>query len=62
MSWKHLEDVLKTHDQDKYTDLGQDALKMCSEDERLRQIYSSWSRRLQDVNLDLNKIVYQSKM
>ena len=36
MSWRHLEDVLKTS-------------STCIEDIWLRQIYSSWSRRLEDV-------------
>ena len=48
-SWKHLEDVLKTYGQDKYIGLDQDVLKTSSEDVRLRQTYSSWSRRLEDV-------------
>ena len=48
-SWKRLEDVLKTYGQDEYIGLDQDVLKMSSEDVRLRQTYSSWSRRLEDV-------------
>ena len=55
MSWKHLadilgsglEDVLKLFGQDEYIGLDQD--QYVSEDVWLRLIYSSWSRRLEDV-------------
>ena len=49
VSWKRLEDVWKTYSQDEYIGLDRDVLKTSSEDVRLRQTYSSWSRRLQDV-------------
>ena len=48
-SWKRLEDVLKTYSQDEYIGLNQEVLKTSSEDVRLRQTYSSWSRCLEDV-------------
>ena len=48
-SWKRLEDVLKTYSQDEYIDLNHEVLKTPSEDVRLRQTYSSWSRCLEDV-------------
>ena len=49
VSWKRLEDVLKTHDQEEYIGLDQDALKVFSEYVWLRWIYSSLSTRLGDV-------------
>ena len=48
-SWKRLEDVLKTYGQDEYIGLDQDVLKTSSEDVWLIRIYSSSSRRLEDV-------------
>ena len=48
-SWKRLEDVLKRFGQDEYIGLEQDVLKTCSEDVWLIRIYSSSSRRLEDV-------------
>ena len=50
-SWK---DILKTYSQDKYFALDQEVLKTSSEDAWLRQIYLSWSRRLQDVFIKTN--------
>ena len=41
-SWKHLENVLKTYDEDEYIRLDQGTLKMSSEDEdnsRLRVVF-----------------------
>ena len=49
MSSRCLEEVLKTYGQDKYIDLDQDVLKKSSEDVWLIRIYSSSSRRLEDV-------------
>ena len=58
-SWRRLEGVLKTswrlaYGQDEYIDLDRDVLKMSSEDVWLRRIYSSWSRRLEDVFIKTN--------
>ena len=58
-SWRRLEGVLKTswrlaYGQDEYIDLDQDVLKISSEDVWLRRIYSSWSRRLEDVFIKTN--------
>ena len=50
MFGKRLEDVLKTYDQDEYIGLDQDFLKTSSENIWVRPIYSSWSRRLEDVS------------
>ena len=44
-----LQDVLKTYGQDDYIVLDQDILKKSWRRLRLRQTYSSWSRRLEDV-------------
>ena len=49
MSWRRLENVLKTYSQDEYIGLHQDVLKTSSEDVRLKRTYSPWSRRLEDV-------------
>ena len=46
MSWRCLEDVLKTYSQDEYIGLDQDVLKTSSEDED--------ERRLQDVFIKTN--------
>ena len=46
---RRLEDVLKIYGQDEYIGLDQNVLKTSSKDVWLRQIYSSWSRRLEDV-------------
>ena len=46
---RRLENVLKMYNQDKYIGLDQDVLKTSSEDAWLRQICSSWSRRLEYV-------------
>ena len=51
---RRLEDVLKTYDQDEYIGLDQDVLKTSSEDLCVRWIYSSWSRRLEDVFIKTN--------
>ena len=45
-SWRRLENILKTYGQDEYIGLDQDVF--WREDEWLRWIYSSWSRRLED--------------
>ena len=54
MSSKRLEDVLKTYGQDEYIGLDQDVFKTSSEDVWLRRIYSSRSRRLEDVFIKTN--------
>ena len=38
-SWKRLEEVLKTYDQDEYIGLDQDVLKTSSEDEDERRLH-----------------------
>ena len=48
-SWKCLENLLKTYGRGKYIGLNQNVLKTSSEDVWLREIYSSWSRYLEDV-------------
>ena len=52
-SWRHLQNVLKMFWKCLKT-LLQDVLKMHSEEVWLRQIYSSWSRRLEDVFIKAN--------
>ena len=54
MSSKRLEDILKTYGQDEYIGLDQDVFKTSSEDVWLRRIYSSRSRRLEDVFIKTN--------
>ena len=54
ISWRRLEDVLKTYDQDEYIGLEQDVLKMSFEDVWLRWIYSSWSRGFKDIFIKTN--------
>ena len=50
MSWKRLEDIFEMYDQEKYTGLNQDVLKMSSEDEDERYFQNvfkmSSSRRM----------------
>ena len=48
-SWKCLEELLKMDNQEEYIDLDQDVLKTSYKDVWVRQIYSSWSRRLEGV-------------
>ena len=64
MSWRRLEDVLKTYDQDEYVDLDEDVLKTSSEDEDQRRLQDVFIKRMFAgiyMNKMENGIVVQAK-
>ena len=58
-SWRRLENVLKTYDQDEYSSFDQDVLNTSSEYVWLRWVYSSWSRRLEESSEDEDERRFQ---